>query len=196
VAHKFHPGNMARLESEERRRRQPPERLLAAIGVSAGMRVADVGCGPGFYTLPLSHAVGPSGTVHALDLEEAMLARVRERAAAEGLANVVAARSEESRLPLGDGSVDLVLLANVLHEAADRVAFLREARRVLAPGGRLAVVEWRRADTGMGPPLEERLAEEDVRAALRAAGFEEASPLEPGAVGPTHYGMVADRGPG
>jgi ubiquinone/menaquinone biosynthesis C-methylase UbiE len=191
MPHKFSPMHMARLESEERRRRQPPERLLAAIGLGPGLRMADVGCGPGFYALPAARIVGPAGRVHALDLQEPMLARVRERAAAEGLANVAAALSEESRLPLADGSVDLVLVANVLHEAADRRAFLREILRVLAPGGRVAVVEWRREPMEMGPPLEERLSLDDVRADLAAAGFADAAAVEPEATGATHFGLVA-----
>ena len=193
MPHKFNPGHMARLESEERRLRQPPERLLQAIGVAAGLRMADVGCGPGFYALPAARLVGPSGRVHALDLQEPMLARVRERVAAEGLENVLPARSEESRLPLDDGAVDLVLVANVLHEAADRVAFLREMRRVLAAGGRVAIVEWRKEPMGMGPPLEERLAEADVRSDLRDAGFGEPEILDAAVTGPTHYGVVAGR---
>jgi ubiquinone/menaquinone biosynthesis C-methylase UbiE len=185
---------MARLESEERRQRQPPEALLEAIGVTPGLRLADVGCGPGFYALPAARLVGPSGSVHALDVQEPMLTRVRERVAAEGLGNVHPALSQESQLPLQDGAVDLVLVANVLHEAADRVAFLREVRRVLAPGGRVTIVEWRRESTGMGPPLEERMSEEEVRSALREAGFAEPEGLASEVTGPTHYGLVAGAG--
>jgi len=190
---KFNAAHMQRLESEERARRQPPARLLAAIGVGVGTRLADIGCGPGFYTLPAAELIGPSGRVYALDVQEPMLARVRQRAAAAGLQSIEALQSQESGLPLPDAAADVVLVANVLHECADRRAFLAEARRILAPGGSLAVIEWRREPMEMGPPLQERMGEEDVRLALREAGFADAAALEPSVVGPTHFGLLAPR---
>lgn len=191
MPHKFNPAHMARLESEERRRRQPPERLLAAIGVTAGSRLVDIGCGPGFYALPAAEVVGAQGHVFALDLQDAMLARVRERAAAAGLHNMEALQSEESRLPLPDAATDIALVANVLHECADRVGFLREVRRVLVPGGRVAIIEWRKEPMEMGPPLAERMAASDVAAALTEAGFGAAVTLDPADTGMTHFGLVA-----
>jgi ubiquinone/menaquinone biosynthesis C-methylase UbiE len=193
VPHKFDPTRMAVLMSEERHRRQPPEDLLRAVGVGPGSRLADIGCGPGFYALPAARMVGAAGRVFALDVQPAMVARVREAATAQGLENVEAAVSAEDRLPLPDGVADIALLANVLHECADRPALLREVRRVLVPGGRVAVVEWRKEPTGMGPPLEERLSEDDVREALAAAGFGQPAALDAATTGPTHFGLVATR---
>jgi ubiquinone/menaquinone biosynthesis C-methylase UbiE len=193
VPQRFNPEHMSRLLSPERRRRQPPERLLAALGVGPGTRMADIGCGPGFYALPAARSVGASGRVYALDVEPAMVERVREDAAREGLTNVEARVSGECSLPLPDGAVDLALMANVLHECADRSAFLREARRILAPGGGIAVVEWRKEPMEMGPPLEERMTREEVCQALADAGFGEAVDLEPDATGATHFGVRAPR---
>ncbi len=190
MPHKFNPERMAMLVSPERHQRQPPERLLRAIGVAVGERVADIGCGPGFYSLPAAHLVGSTGTVYALDLEEAMLSTVRARATEQGITNVETLRSEESRLPLADGSVDVVLVANVLHECADRGAFLREVRRVLVDGGRLAVIEWRKEPMPMGPPLSERMTVEDVRLLLTEAGFPAPDAVDAVATGPTHFGWV------
>jgi ubiquinone/menaquinone biosynthesis C-methylase UbiE len=185
---------MGYLESEERHRRQPPERLLAAAGIQPGWRVADIGCGPGFYTLPTAALVGPQGRVFALDIEEAMLARVRERAAAAGLGHVIETqRSQESALPLGDAVADAAIVANVLHECHDRQAFLQEVARILIPGGRLVLVEWRKEPTVMGPPLAERLTEEEVRQALTAAGFQASGTLGPDATGATHFGVLATK---
>jgi len=194
VPHRFDPAHMGRLESEERRRRQPPERLLEALGVAEGWRVVDVGCGPGFYTLPAAERVGSTGRVYAVDVEPAMLTRVRERAAAAGFGQIETHLSpDEERIPLPDGAADAALLANVLHECRQRVAFLREVYRVLVPGGRLAVVEWRKEPTPMGPPLEERMSEGEVREALLAAGFDLTGPVGEEATGPTHFGLLARR---
>lgn len=194
MPHKFNPAHMAHLESEERHRRQPPARLLAAIGVQPGARMADIGCGPGFYVLPAARLVGPDGRVFALDLQEAMLARVREKAAAESLANVDARLSEENHLPLPDGSADVALVANVLHECTDPVAFLREVRRILVPGGRVAVIEWRPEPMDMGPPLAERIGPNAVEAALTSADFAQVAAVDPAALGATHYGALATVG--
>lgn len=194
MPHKFNPAHMARLESDERLRRQPPAGLLAAIGVRAGARMADIGCGPGFYTLPAARLVGAAGRVFALDLQEPMLARVREKAAAESLGNVEVHLSEEDRLPLPDGTADVALVANVLHECTDRVAFLREVRRILVPGGRVAVIEWRREPMEMGPPLAERIGADVVEAALADACFTGAVAVDPTALGATHYGLLATVG--
>lgn len=191
MPHKFDPARMAVLESEERRKRQPPERLLAEMGLAPGARLADIGCGPGFYTLPAARIIGPGGRVFALDLQPAMLARVREHVAAEALTNVEPLTSDEHRLPLADGAADIALLANMLHECADRAAFLREVLRILAPGGRVAVVEWRKETMASGPPLHERLTVEEVRTDLTSAGFRALTELDPAATGPTHFGVVA-----
>jgi ubiquinone/menaquinone biosynthesis C-methylase UbiE len=191
MPHKFNPAHMARLESDERRRRQPPERLLGAIGLSAGDRMADIGCGPGFYAVAAAHLVGSTGRVFALDLQPEMVDRVRERAAADQLDNLEPRLCEESRLPLPDGATDKALVANVLHECLDRVAFLREVRRILVPGGQLAVVEWRAEAMEMGPPLAERMTADETRAALAAAGFAEIESLAAETTGATHYGVVA-----
>ncbi len=191
MAHKFNPDRMAVLVSAERHQRQPPERLLAALGVPAGARLADIGCGPGFYSLPAARLVGPQGRVYALDVQEPMLARVRERAAAEAITNVEALQSQENRLPLGDGAADVALVANVLHECVDRLAFLREVRRALAGGGKLAVIEWRKEAMPMGPPTAERMTEDEVRTAMVQAGFLAPAVLAADATGPTHFGLVA-----
>jgi len=92
--------------------------------------------------------------------------------------------------PLSEATIDLALVANVLHEVPDRVQLLREIARVLRPDGVVAVVEWRKEQTEMGPPLAERLTYVEVEAALRAAGYEGIEPFE---VGPYHYGAKAKR---
>lgn len=185
---KFDPTHMDRLVSPERYRWQNPEEVLDALGLAPGMVLADVGAGPGFYTLPAAARVGPGGKVYALDIEPKMLERLSARAAAEGVTNVEAVVSQEDRLPLPDGAVDAVLAANVLHEVPARAKLLREIARVLRPGGALAVVEWRKEEMEKGPPFAERLTYRQVARALRGAGFHAIERFE---VGPYHYGMRA-----
>lgn len=182
---KFDPNHADRLLSPERRRWQDPEVVLDALGVKAGMVVADIGAGPGFFSLPAARRVGPSGKVYALDVEPMMVERVREQAAKEGIHNLDALVSQESHLPLPDRAVDVALLVSVLHEALDPSRLLQETVRVLREGGTLAIVEWNKERQEWGPPFEERLAPQQVEDMLAAAGYHSIVPF---VVGPRHYG--------
>jgi ubiquinone/menaquinone biosynthesis C-methylase UbiE len=168
---KFNPANVERLLGEERRAWNPPEATLRAAGVAPDQTVVDLGCGPGYYTLPAAELVGPRGTVYGVDVQPEMVAACRERAAAAGARGVEVVRSSETHVPLPDGVADLVLASLVLHEATDRAAFLREARRLLKPGGEVALIEFRQQDGPPGPPRAVRLSEADVAAAAGAAGL-------------------------
>lgn len=166
---KFPPAKWDRLLTPERHAFLDPARMLDRLGVRAGMRVADLGAGPGFFTLPMAARVGPAGVVYATDVAPAMLDALRSR----GLPPQVQPRlAEEARIPIGDGEVELALLAFVLHEVVQPGEFLAEVRRILGPGGHLAVLEWIPQDDGMGPPREERLEESQAREQLADAGFD------------------------
>jgi SAM-dependent methyltransferase len=168
MAHRFDPRKVAKLESEERRRRLPPEKVLAKIGLKEGMVLADVGAGSGYFTLPAAEVVGPSGKVFALDLSEEMRNHLLAK---NPPPPVEVLPCEESRLPLADGVADRVLAAFVLHEARAPAEFLRELYRVARPGGRVAVLDWVPLEEEEGPPLEDRIAPEEARRLLRQAGF-------------------------
>ena len=176
-----------RMLSPERRRWLDPDRILEAIGIKEGMILVDIGAGPGFFALPAAKKVGSTGKVYALDVEPAMLQRVRERAEAEAITNLETLLSQDGRLPLPSRVADTVLLANVLHEVDEPLKLLKEAARVLRAAGTLAVVEWNREPGEGGPPMEERLAPERLEALLRGSGFVRVESFD---VGPRHYGML------
>ena len=88
MPHRFDARQRFRLLSEERQAALQPESLLRSLGLKEGMTLADIGCGPGFFTLPAAQIVGPSGSVFAADIEGEMLSTVRSRVTAEGLTNV------------------------------------------------------------------------------------------------------------
>jgi len=121
---------------------QQPERVIAALGVHPGDRVADLGAGSGYFTLRLARAVGPSGRVYAVDVDEAMNAYLRERVAQAGLSNVevILGRFEDPLLP--DGGIDLVLVVDTYHHLEHRPDYFRNLRRDLTPGGRVAVIDF------------------------------------------------------
>lgn len=126
----------------ERRGSPPAEETVAYLGIAPGQTVADVGCGPGYFTLPIARVVGPTGLVYAIDTEPSMLDLVASRAATAGVAGIETRRAEPQRIPLDDGVADLSLGALILHDLPDRLHMVRELIRVTRPGGRIAVVEW------------------------------------------------------
>ncbi|AEA26582.1 Methyltransferase type 11 [Pseudonocardia dioxanivorans CB1190] len=125
-------------------------RLLVQAGIEPGTRVLEVGCGTGNLTI-LAAQAEPAAVVTGIDPDPGAIARANRKARAAGV-QVTHRHGFAEDLPLGDGSVDRVLSSFMLHHvaAADRVTALREARRVLAPGGRLHVVD---IDRGEVVPL-------------------------------------------
>lgn len=140
--------------------------LLERAGVRPGMRVLDAGCGPGRVTVPAALRVGPAGAVVALDIQPGMLARLRERLAAQQLTHVevVEAGLGEGKLP--ESAFDVALLITVLGEIPDKGAALREIHRALRPAGVLSITEV------LPDPHYQPLAR--VRALAASAGFREA----------------------
>lgn len=168
MSRKFNPERWERLLSTERRSLLDPDAFLERLDVKAGATVADLGAGPGFFTLPLAERVGPRGKVYAVDVSPEMIRRLQDRNLP---AQVEVKLSGENRLPIPDARVDLALLAFVLHELEDPHAFLREAARVLKPGGDLVVLEWVPQEEELGPPPGDRLPEHASAEILESAGF-------------------------
>ncbi len=138
-------------------RQRTPEKIVGALGLKPGQRVADVGAGRGYLTFRLADAVGPSGHVIATDVDEDALATLKARAASRPEVTVRQAQPDAPGLEAG--AYDLILMSEVDHFLADRVAFLKQLKPALAPGGRLAVTHTRQ----LRAPLE---------AAAKQAGFE------------------------
>ncbi len=169
--HRFNPEMRQRLLSAERYQFLPPDTVLALLPLRADAGIADVGCGPGFFTLPLAERT-PRGRVFAVDIEPLMLEDVSRRAAEASLTNVETVRATEQDVPLPPASLDGIFTSMVYHEIADRIPYLTMLRRLLRPGGWLALLEWeRRQNPGGGPPLDARLPPEQTADELAAAGW-------------------------
>jgi arsenite methyltransferase len=121
---------------------QQPERVIAALGLEPGDRVADLGSGSGYFTLHLSKAVGPEGRVFAVDVDEEMNEYLTQRVAQAGATNVEVVRGRFDDPLLPDGGIDLVLTVDTYHHIDDRPAYFRKLQRDLAPGGRVAVIDY------------------------------------------------------
>ena len=125
----------ARFDSERR-----PEKVVEAMGIGPGSRVADVGAGTGLLTVHLARAVAPNGRVVATDIDGAVLDLLAQRLKAAGLADVVERRVVAGGTPdLEPASYDAILLAEVDHLLKEPVQWLKTAASALKPGGRLVI---------------------------------------------------------
>ena len=155
-----------------RARWQKPERVLRALDVRRGHVIADVGAGPGFWTLPLARRVGPRGHVFALDPEPAALAALRRRLANAGVRNVTPVLNDDAAPMLPDNACDLAVIVNVYHHFAKPARFLRRMVRCLKRGGRLVNIDWADRDTPKGPPADRRIPPAVFLRHARRAGLE------------------------
>jgi len=131
------------LVSPLRRLLEKPEEVLAPH-VASGVTAMDIGCGMGFFSLPLAELVGPSGRVICVDLQERMISSLRKRASRAGLAERIETRvCSASSLGTQDleGKVDFVLTYAMVHEVPDAAGLLTQIHDVLVPGGRLLIAE-------------------------------------------------------
>ena len=133
------------LDSNYRRKLQPPDKIIRRSGIKEGMHVLEVGCGSGAYTTFVARVVGGGGKVYALDIQPEMLQQLQSKLAKpenEDIRNIELVNSSAYELPFDDDSLDLVYMVTVLQEIPDRSKALQQVRRVLKPGGILSVTEW------------------------------------------------------
>jgi arsenite methyltransferase len=175
----------------------PEEALLASLGcgnptalakLDPGEIVLDLGSGGGIDVLLSARRVGPTGKAYGLDMTDQMLALARANQRKSGIENVEFLRGEIEHIPLPDNSVDVIISNCVINLSADKDQVLREAFRVLKPGGRFAVSDVVTRGE-MLPEIRKNvllwvgcvagaLEENDYRRKLSAAGFEQIE-LEP-----------------
>ena len=168
----------------------PQEAVVASLGcgnpvaiadLREGDTVLDLGSGGGIDVLLSARRVGPTGKAYGLDMTDEMLDLARENARKAGVANAEFLKGEMEAMPLPDGSIDVIISNCVVNLSPDKDAVLREAHRVLAPGGRFAVADI--LTRGEMPAALKRslelwagcvagaLSEDEYRAKLNAAGF-------------------------
>jgi phenylacetic acid degradation protein PaaD len=161
MAHKFNPASKKKLDNDWRREHLPPGETLKKLGLEATDIFADIGCGIGYFTIPAAEMIGRNNA-YALDTSPEMLEEVKLRGEEAGLENIRFFLTDEYDLKLADDSVSFALLVNVLHEVDEPRKFLGEICRILKPGGKLAMIDWEKKATEMGPPVDHRIARETV----------------------------------
>lgn len=171
-------GKWDKLESPARIADLDPAGTLERIGLGPHATVCDIGAGSGLFSFATSSCT--TGPVYAVDTDAGVLEQLSDKARQTGAENVVALPVDGLPYPLEDGSIDLTLLVAVLHEIAEKDALFAEVNRILAPSGRVAVVEFREGSTPMGPPSSRRLNPSEVDRLLAVRNFERVDAFDVG----------------
>lgn len=170
--------------------------LLDKVEIQAGNKVADLGCGAlGHFVFPAAKLVGPRGVVFAVDIQRRILEQIDRLAKQDQIYNIkpVWADIEKFRAAaIQDSSLDFALLINNLFLIKDLEQARKEMARLTKAGGRLVVVDWKTADTPLGPPLELRVSREKAKRIFNGQLFKFLQEFEPGQY---HYGLIFERTP-
>lgn len=168
--HKFDdPARFARaFDDPARDAWQMPARVIEALQLKAGMKVADIGAGTGYFSMRLARVPGVS--VFAVDIEPKMVDYLRQRARKEQLSNVAAVVGGAASPNLPE-AVDVILVVDTYHHLPDRASYFRDLRKSLKPGGRIAIVDFRK-DAPEGPPAHFRFTPQQIQDEMQQAGYQ------------------------
>jgi len=164
-----------------------PEEIMDDFGLKNGMNVADFGCGHGYFAFPIARKIQPDGSVIALDILESAIDSIESRKKLEGLFNITTKRCDlerEGGSGLPNESQDLVLVANLLFQVDNEANIIKEAKRILKPGGTLIIIDW--IENSSVGPVGKRVPKEKAKNLAEKFGFSLEREIK---AGDYHYGL-------
>lgn len=167
-----------------------PKTNVLQFGLREGMRVADLGAGSGHYAFAAANIVGAEGHVYAVDVQEDVLTRLRDRAKELGLSHIETVWGDFEKpggTKLRDDVVDAVILSNTLFQLEHKDAAIAEIKRILKPDGKLMVIDWAGAYGGIGPAPHQIVGEHLAEELFITRGFHKVKDFP---AGPHHYSIV------
>jgi ubiquinone/menaquinone biosynthesis C-methylase UbiE len=171
IATTMHYTGATWLTRDSRLREEDCETLLKALDIQPGQTICDMGCGNGFYTLPLARLVGRDGKVIAVDIQREMLGLLKSRAREERVYNIKRVLGTVIDPKLEPNSCDLVLMVDVYHEFSRPEEMLQAIRRSLKPTGRVALVEFRAEDPNVPIKPLHKMSKEQILKEFEPNGF-------------------------
>jgi ubiquinone/menaquinone biosynthesis C-methylase UbiE len=185
---KFDPEKLQKLNDPQRLIDIPPDYIWSRLGIAKPDVMVEIGAGTAFFCLAFLR-YAEAATIYACDVSEKMIQWVEENICPTH-PNIITLKSGETTVPLADGIADLVYMINLHHELDAPDMTVREAFRLLKPGGAVFVVDWKRKDMPQGPPLTIRYVPEAVRGQLKRGGFGRVAVFEEL---PKHFLVVAKK---
>lgn len=167
-----------------------PEKNIEQFSVDPGMKVADLGSGAGFYSIALARAVGKTGKIFAIDVQQELLTKLKNEAFKNNLDNIEVVWGdidEPNGSKLRDESVDKVLVANTLFQVDDKEMVAKEAYRILKRKGTVMLIDWSDSFGGLGPHTSRIVRPDQGRTIFEKAGFSFVRDIR---AGDHHYGMI------
>lgn len=152
-----------------------PKAIVNQLSFTGVATIADLGTGSGAWAIACAEKLGASVSVYGVDVQEDMVTRLRNSARELKLPGITPLHANIEKLkgvPLRDGSVDLVIIANVLYCAESREGVLNEASRLVKNNGKLLLVDWTGPHRGMGPDSSQVVTSEAGESLAVQAGFE------------------------
>ena len=171
-----------------------PGRILLDAGLKHGDIFLDVGTGSGYIAVAAAEIVGNTAKVYALDIYDQSIAALNKDILDKGIKNLVTMRFDAmEKIPVASSTIDVCLMSNVIHgfvanNELDTV--MKNINRVLNEDGKIIAIDFKKIDTGFGPPLEIRLSKEDMVEKLAQYGYKLEKNFE---VGSNHYCLVFQR---
>ena len=162
---------MKALEDPKRDEYQKPHEVLKALSIKPGETIADIGAGTGYFTFRLAHHVGDKGKVYAVDVSADMIRHINRRIRETKSANVVSILADLDDPLLPEPSVHRFFICDVWHHVENQAKYLSLMRKMLKPGGEVVMIDFHKKELPVGPPMQMRIAREDLIKQMESNGF-------------------------
>ncbi len=167
--HKFNPEKLEKLNNPERLEEIPPDFVWNILNMRKADTVVEIGAGTAFFSIAFGRQA-ESSRIYACDISETMISWIKEHIVPR-FPRIIPVKTEEHSIPLEDAIADLVFMICLHHELDSPVLTLKEAYRVLKPGGKIFIVDWKKENMTEGPPLQIRFFPEQVKKQMMNCGF-------------------------
>ncbi|MGB8341601.1 MAG: methyltransferase [Chthoniobacterales bacterium] len=159
----------ARFEDPARAEWQKPEKVIASLGPLEGKTVADIGAGTGYFSFPISKQ---AARVIAIDIDQRFLDYIAQKKQTQKIGVNIETRLTKPDSPgLKPGEADMILIVDTYHHIEGRIEYLKKLKKGLRKDGVLVIIDFKKMKTPPGPPVELRVAQEQVESELKSAGF-------------------------
>jgi predicted methyltransferase len=162
---------IAFLEDPQRDAYQKPHEVISALDLKEGEVIADVGAGSGYFSLRLANAVGERGRIYAVDISPDMIRYLNRRIRDLKVRNIATILADPDDPLLPEGSIDRFFLCDTWHHIENQTGYLSLMRRMLKPGGQVVMIDFQKKELPVGPPVEMKIAREDLVRQMEASGF-------------------------